>query len=257
MIFENDALTFQLLDVLRLQNTCEAQVHRENRGRHFCALSFRVDTDARLTGGGVDVQLRPGAVAFLPANVDYQRRATHDELIVIHFDILNFSAGQIDCFYPDDPEDICRRFEEIHALWQRNAPGARYRATGLFYELFACLHTDFCRHGQKENPLVQNAMQLVAERYSDPGLTVSQMARRAGVCEVYLRRVFQQELQLTPKQYLMQVRMQRAVSLLQSGYYTVTQVAHFCGFTDEKYFSTAFKKMNGCQPSRYLYSFVP
>lgn len=48
-------------------------------------------------------------------------------------------------------------------------------------------------------------MQLVAERYSDPGLTVSQMARRAGVCEVYLRRVFQQELQLTPKQYLMQV----------------------------------------------------
>ena len=32
MIFENDALTFQLLDVLRLQNTCEAQVHRENRG---------------------------------------------------------------------------------------------------------------------------------------------------------------------------------------------------------------------------------
>ena len=50
MIFENDVLTFQLLDVLRLQNTCEAQVHRENRGRHFCALSFRVDTDARLTG---------------------------------------------------------------------------------------------------------------------------------------------------------------------------------------------------------------
>ena len=110
MIFENDVLTFQLLDVLRLQNTCEAQVHRENRGRHFCALSFRVDTDARLTGGGVDVQLRPGAVAFLPANVDYQRRATHDELIVIHFDILNFSAGQVDCFCPDDPEDVCRRF---------------------------------------------------------------------------------------------------------------------------------------------------
>lgn len=50
--------------------------------------------------------------------------------------------------------------------------------------------------------------------------------------------------------------MQRAVSLLQSGYYTVTQVAHFCGFTDEKYFSTAFKEMNGCQPSKYLYSFV-
>lgn len=64
--------------------------------------------------------------------------------------------------------------------------------------------------------------------------------------------MFQQELQLTPKQYLKQ-----AVFLLQSGYYTVTQVAHFCGFTDEKYFSTAFKKMNGCQPSKYLYSFVP
>ena len=112
---------------------CKTPARRRCIGRTggdpLCSF-LRVDTDARLTGGGVDVQLRPGAVAFLPANVDYQRRATHDELIVIHFDILNFSAGQIDCFYPDDPEDICRRFEEIHALWQRNAPGARYRAAG-------------------------------------------------------------------------------------------------------------------------------
>lgn len=124
MIFENDVLTFQLLDVLRLQNTCEAQVHRENRGRHFCALSFRGRYGRCALPAAVwTCSFGPGPWLFCPPTWDYQRRATHDELIVIHFDILNFSAGQIDCFYPDDPEDICRRFEEIHALWQRMRRG--------------------------------------------------------------------------------------------------------------------------------------
>ena len=130
---------------------------------------------------------------------------------------------------------------------------------GRFYELFACLHTDFCRHGQKENPLVQNAMQLVAERCSDPGLTVSQMARRAGVMRgLSSPGCTKQELQINA-QAIPHAGADAAGRLLccSPATYTVTQVAHLCGFTDEKYFSTAFKKMNGCQPSKYLYSFVP
>ena len=257
MIFENDALTFQITDVLRLENTCAAQVHVENRGRNFCALSYRVRTDAVIYCREQEIKMRPGSVTFFPANTDYQRRATLDEMIVVHFDILNFSASQIDCFYPSQPDEVQRRFEEIYRVWQQSTPERRYLATGMLYSLFALLHEDYRRAGRQQDTLCQCAARYIAEHYAEATLTVPQVARAVGVCDVYLRRLFRQEMQISPKQYIERLRMQRAVSLIQSGYYTIAQVAHECGFSDEKYFSTVFKRTTGTQPSRYLYDFVP
>ena len=42
-----------------------------------------------------------------------------------------------------------------------------------------------------------------------------------------------------------------APQLLRSGYYTVEQVAKQSGFSDVKYFRTAFTKHFGCTPTQY------
>ena len=150
-----------------------------------------------------------------------------------------------------------RRFEEIDRVWQQNVPERRYQTTSLFYTLFAMLQADYSRACQQKDSICRCAVQYIAAHYTETSLTVPQIARAVGVCDVYLRRLFQQEMHLSPKQYIERLRIQRAASLIQSGYYTVAQVAHNCGFSDEKYFSTAFKKATGTQPSRYRYDFVP
>ena len=51
------------------------------------------------------------------------------------------------------------------------------------------------------------------------------------------------------------LRMQKAISLINTGYYSLKEVAAMCGFTDYKYFSVEFKKHTGKSPSEYEYKF--
>ncbi|MBQ8040550.1 MAG: helix-turn-helix transcriptional regulator [Lachnospiraceae bacterium] len=55
---------------------------------------------------------------------------------------------------------------------------------------------------------------------------------------------------MSPKQYLIQLRMNRALELLTKNEISVKEISFACGFTDEKYFSRAFKKRYGYPPSQ-------
>jgi transcriptional regulator GlxA family with amidase domain len=63
-------------------------------------------------------------------------------------------------------------------------------------------------------------------------------------------RTFRQAYQLTPYQYLLEVRLQNAQQMLQSKSLAITEVSHSCGFSDVCAFSKAFKKRFGIAPSR-------
>ena len=58
---------------------------------------------------------------------------------------------------------------------------------------------------------------------------------------------------LTPRQYLQEMRMARAKTLLEVGQYkTIKEVALAVGFSDARYFSNLFFKHQGKYPSDYL-----
>lgn len=73
--------------------------------------------------------------------------------------------------------------------------------------------------------------------------------------EVYFRKLFKKEFNTSPKKYVIDSRIKHAVSLINSGLYTLKEIASLCGYTDYKYFSVEFKKMTGKSPSEYTYSF--
>lgn len=78
------------------------------------------------------------------------------------------------------------------------------------------------------------------------------LAQRAGVSPEHLRRLCQTEFGCSPMEYVTHLRMQYAVSLLISRRYTVAEVAERVGYATPFSFSTAFKRVLGVPPSRYL-----
>lgn len=253
MIFENSQLAFRVVDVLSINNL---NVRRDNRNRHFCALSFREETDAILRWRSKELVMQPHSVTFFPADVDYYREATVDRMIVFHLELYNHSSQDIETFVTDRPEEISARFHAAYREWLKNRPDRQYRVTGMLYELFAELYTEYARREGEQSPLVAQAVRYLSRHFTQPTLTVPEVAREIGVSESYLRRLFQQELKISPKGYISRLRLQYAASLLDSGYYSVTEVAKRSGFTDEKYFAVAFKRAMGCSPSHYVYQFT-
>ena len=70
----------------------------------------------------------------------------------------------------------------------------------------------------------------------------------------YFRRLYKAEYGISPYTARLEKRLGKAKSLLESGYYSVLQVAEETGFSNVKHFSTAFRKKIGRTPSEYKQS---
>mgnify|MGYP003295124225 CR=1 FL=1 len=95
----------------------------------------------------------------------------------------------------------------------------------------------------------------ILDHWREPTLTVSDAAQQANMSEVYFRKLFRAEYGVAPKQYIINLRMQNAVSMLNTNDYALQEVAEQSGYADYKHFSVEFKRIKGCSPSDYRYHF--
>lgn len=103
---------------------------------------------------------------------------------------------------------------------------------------------------QNEN-IAALAARMIEKNLSDYSFGVADIADAFDISGVYLRKKFNDEYGVSPCEYLAEKRMEKAVTLLETNYFSIKEVAMRCGFENEKYFSTVFKKHFGVSPSKF------
>lgn len=88
-------------------------------------------------------------------------------------------------------------------------------------------------------------------------LTLASLAERANLSRDHLIRLFRRKLGLTPKQYILDLRIKKAARLLNSTRYSIEQIAEELGFSDRYHFTRAFNQSMGINPGEYRRSFQP
>jgi transcriptional regulator GlxA family with amidase domain len=78
--------------------------------------------------------------------------------------------------------------------------------------------------------------------------SITDVAKHAGVGERYLRKLFSQYLNLSPLDYLNQLRINKSMELLRNTEMSVKEVSFECGFNSPQYFSRLFKQQTGLSP---------
>ena len=129
-----------------------------------------------------------------------------------------------------------------------------YFLEGLLYTFFGTLKENMeiaGNAGEKDGNLyVRKAVEFIQNNYADP-VRVKDIADYVGVNRSYLYTLFQDNLQLSPKEYLTNIRLTRAAELLQLTDLSVETVAMSCGYQDALGFSKIFKAKMGITPSAY------
>lgn len=80
---------------------------------------------------------------------------------------------------------------------------------------------------------------------------IDHLAEMAFMSPRNFQRIFKKALGETPSNYIMQIRLQKARKLLRTSDISMAEVAHTCGFSDDKYFIKCFKKTFDITPVKF------
>lgn len=242
MLYSKENLTFQVLSVNKIMHD---NGFFNVKGRPFSALAFRIRGRADFTVDNSTLSSCRGDIMYIPKNMDYKVTYQDCEFIVVHLVDCNYNSAEninthnYNFFY------VC--FNELMEYWNntRCVNGAKSRIYKIFQKL-----------EEKDNLLSEDeafnrCRMYMEENFADYNLDISGVCKSNFVSETGLRRKFHTYTKMSPKQYLLKLRIDKAVSLLLEGKYSVKTVAEMSGFYDEKYFSRVIKNKYGIPPSKF------
>lgn len=97
---------------------------------------------------------------------------------------------------------------------------------------------------------VARAQHYMEQHYSE-NITVSKLAALGCVSDSCFSRRFKKETGITPIEYLIEVRLERAKTMLKRKNISVTEIAMRCGFGSSAHFSSCFQSRIGLSPTEY------
>lgn len=219
--------------------------------RDFICMGYRLS-------GSADFYLADGAhrhvsehcAVLIGNDTDYRQESSGEEVIAVHFDVIDGrKCDCIDVLHSENPKRFDKLFLGLLEAWEKKEPGFRSKCMSVLYEILRTAISDDFLPSLPE--AIRKGTEYLRSNFSDSGLSVSSAAAVSCVSEVYFRRIFLRHFGIQPSRYIAALRTERAKELLRSGYYTVSETAELCGFSDQKYFSADFKRLTGFTPSEW------
>jgi AraC-like DNA-binding protein len=212
-----------------------------------------VDGRGALELDGQSQELRPGVCAvFQPGDAP---RATHDphrRLLVfgMHFATVPTAAPDPRWGEVMDRELLGVLARTSDAAYRRGDAIGRRQAELCLEQLIALVWDAVHNPGRSVTDAAVD--ELARQLREDPSRdwTVAEMARRASLSRAQFTRRFVTQFGMSPAQYLIQARIDRAHQLLTESGMTVTETAAALGYTDVPYFSRQYKQRTGRNPSQ-------
>jgi hypothetical protein len=91
--------------------------------------SFRICKDKTIT-------FEPTSICIIPAGVSYERNNLEEDILVIHFHMINYAMEEIQVFKVPDAQKYKELFTKALCLKYENGIGSTYRITSVVYEIF-------------------------------------------------------------------------------------------------------------------------
>lgn len=128
----------------------------------------------------------------------------------------------------------------------------RERLTGIWLAL-SRLSQPVAEAGKtpdRSNRQIKQMMVYIQEHCGQP-ISIDALAESAYISKRACFRLFQENLHMTPVEYIRTCRLQNACRMLAKGTESITEIAFSCGLGSSSYFGKVFRESFGCTPSEY------
>ena len=148
------------------------------------------------------------------------------------------------------PSELLQGFERCHALAQQRSAGVQSLLSTMGLHLLSVLPRAARRRRRAPrhiDQIIRQAQSLLARRYHER-LSVEQLARELNVSYSSFRQAFKAQTGVSPKQYQLQIRLDKAQDFLANTSKSVGEIAEILGFDSLFHLSKQFKDSIGLAP---------
>jgi AraC-like DNA-binding protein len=226
-----------------------------------CEITYLIEGKARYTINGKDHELETGDLLCLAEGME-KKAVTYPESLMHCFSV-NYIP-----MYPSSKskppsfpvlshigirKDIIDLFRELTICWSGQQEGYMMKAGALLMLIIHRLSEILIYNVDTETGdyRINKVIRYIMMHYPNK-LTVKGLAGQVNLNETYFGRLFKVKMGITVNQYITQIRVQNAESMLQTGKHKVHEVAEYCGFSDINHFYNLFKELRGFPPSRCI-----
>jgi AraC-like DNA-binding protein len=201
-----------------------------------------------------EYEAKAGTVRFLPKGrwekYEVVRRESGECIDVFFESDLPVSSEAFEINVSQN-EKIGGLFQKLFSVWVSKTDGYYFEALSLLYRIFAELQKNSFtpkRHAEKIAP----ALEIIHNDFLTADFSLCALAALCNMGESYFQRLFKEKYGVSPKKYIIRLKINHACDLLRLGRYSVTQIAEMCNFSDVYFFSRQFKEYMGITPTAFV-----
>ena len=248
------------LCIQRILSVIQGEIPRNKllnvKGRHSdafvyvlsgsCTYQFDDKTEFKATAGDV---------FYLPYRAKYTMNiyANDYKFIFCDFQFAETEARESALYSNQTSKIIDNLFAKLLNRHRSSSYGAYTECMSVLYNIYSTLQQDTqksCLGKSKEKNIIE-AKRYIDESFNLPEISISLLAEKIGISEVYLRKLFNAKYGISPSSYLISVRLESAKKLMKYPFLTLEECALQSGFSSLQYFCRIFKKETGISPGKY------
>ena len=247
----NDIVVTQIRVAIYVAPNAGKRIH-ENRPFHGFVLNDENSIKDYYFSDGEILHTEGSAFFYLPKHSSYYVKTSQaGGCYAINFD------AEIDdipfCVKPKNYESLRRSFKTACDEWRshdltRNAAAMRALYDGI-HLMQKEQEQDYMPNDRQG--LIAPAVEAINRNFTDRDITVASLSALCGMSEVYFRKIFIHRFGISPKEYMIQKRMEYAKQLLMLGELDISEIAELCGYCEPCHLSREFKKRFGISPKNY------
>lgn len=219
-------------------------------------IAYTISGQAILNYDGLELTLLPGSLTFIHLKEKSLIKTTHADWEIYFIHVLGSDIDDIYRCVTQNKNYVINNFNPV--FFQKTIEELYVLSTtdyDPFYisEKIYSLLMDVFKQSQKfsSSMLINQIVSFINNNYSN-NISIDDICNAFYISKYYFIRRFRCEMKITPKQYLTQIRLNKAQLLLAHTNKKLNEIALLCGFKTERNLIYSFNKHLNTSPDNFI-----
>ncbi len=252
-MFNDKILITNIVSIINFSST-QGQSHDYSGTLSCNELIFKLDGSVRIKYGDMLVDEKENSIRFLPKTDIYTIYNTTTletgSCIDIFFETQEPVKVKPFFINAQKNKELSKLFRKAESIWRSKPNGYIYSCIGLLYEIIGALQNENLYINKLQYDKIKPGVDYINQNFIK-SFPLDIASEKCNISYTYFKRIFIQSHGMSPKAYILQMRINYACDLLKTRRYSIGETAELSGFSNVYYFSRIFKNIVGITPTEY------